>query len=218
MWGTCSRSSNPSWRQESKLPCYNTGAGGSPAALHAHGDRAGCPSPVQTGRSVALLPARGGFFGHFLMNLAEETCSKVITSALYLSSPGWKAIFLQVCGKKNMFSKYCHTVHKKCTFTWQRQGAVLLIALDTRNRNSSLLTDMNLPISFHWCAFFYGDFILPWVLFHFFSVFKIFNSLRHPSFFFPLHSSRHNRRCTLSWLSALLQRLKYPLIHQPLQN
>lgn len=95
MWGTCPQSSNPSWRQERKLPCYNAGAGGSPAAPRAHSDRAGCPSPMQTGGAVALLPAREGFLRHFLMNLAEETCSRVITSALYLSWPGWKAMFLQ---------------------------------------------------------------------------------------------------------------------------
>ena len=115
------------------------------------------PAPHSLAELQAGSPQMVGLFGHFMMNLAEETCFRSIISASYLSWPGWKAMFLQwgllekqhfkVCPRNSIYTfyKYCHTACKKYTFTRQRQVAALLTALHTRSKNTEVLTDINSP-------------------------------------------------------------------------
>lgn len=44
-----------------------------------------------------------------------------------------------------MFYQYCHAACRKYIFPWQRQVAVLPTALNTRTKNTELLTHMNSP-------------------------------------------------------------------------
>lgn len=113
-----------------------------------HRDQQSCRQPAYPWQEL---------FSHFVTNLTEETYFRSTISASYLSWPGWKTMFLQwvlyekqlfkACPRNSiyMFYQYCHAACRKYIFTWQRQVAVLPTALNTRTKNTELLTHMNSP-------------------------------------------------------------------------
>jgi len=88
--GACTQPSSLSSRQERKLiPAVMQEPKGESLQPHVPAVTGQvAPAPHSLAELQAGSPQMVGLFGHFMMNLAEETCFRSIISASYLSWPG----------------------------------------------------------------------------------------------------------------------------------